>query len=56
MSFTIDEVNAERQFLLARLLNPPTMEVLNRIPSPERAVSGDLGCGQGNDAAAGWCA
>jgi len=56
MSFTIDEVNAERQFLLARLLNPPTMEVLNRIPSPERAVSGSGLRARQHDAAAGWCA
>jgi len=30
MSYTIDERNAERQQLLAAVLNPPTREVLAR--------------------------
>ncbi len=48
MSYTIDERNAERQQLLATILNPPTREVLARLPHIPRARCLDLGCGQGN--------
>lgn len=48
MSYTIDERNAERQQLLATILNPPTREVLMRLPPLPNARCLDLGCGQGN--------
>jgi SAM-dependent methyltransferase len=48
MSYTIDERNPERQQLLAALLNPPTREVLARLPPRPGAHCLDLGCGQGN--------
>ena len=48
MSYTIDERNPERQQLLAALLNPPTREVLGRLPAMPGARCLDLGCGQGN--------
>jgi ubiquinone/menaquinone biosynthesis C-methylase UbiE len=48
MSYTIDERNPERQQLLAEFLNPPTREVLARLPKIAKARVLDLGCGQGN--------
>lgn len=48
MSYTIDERNAERQQLLAQVLNPPTRDVLARLPRIPGARCLDLGCGQGN--------
>jgi ubiquinone/menaquinone biosynthesis C-methylase UbiE len=48
MSYTIDERNPERQQLLAELLNPPTRDVLARLPAMTNARVLDLGCGQGN--------
>src|SRR5215813_7048117 len=48
MSYTIDERNIERQQVLAQMLNPLTLPVLERI-SPlgiNRVL--DLGCGLGN--------
>jgi ubiquinone/menaquinone biosynthesis C-methylase UbiE len=48
MSYTIDERNPERQQLLAELLNPPTREMLTRLPRIPHARVLDLGCGQGN--------
>jgi ubiquinone/menaquinone biosynthesis C-methylase UbiE len=48
MSYAIDERNPERQQLLAKLLNPPTREVLARLPAMAGARVLDLGCGQGN--------
>jgi ubiquinone/menaquinone biosynthesis C-methylase UbiE len=48
MSYTIDERNPERQQLLAALLNPPTREVLARLPAIQGAHCLDLGSGQGN--------
>jgi 2-polyprenyl-3-methyl-5-hydroxy-6-metoxy-1,4-benzoquinol methylase len=48
MSYTIDERNPERQQLLAEILNPPTREVLARLPAIANAKCLDLGCGQGN--------
>jgi ubiquinone/menaquinone biosynthesis C-methylase UbiE len=48
MSYTIDERNPERQQLLAEILNPPTRQVLARLPAIPNARCLDLGCGQGN--------
>lgn len=48
MSYTIDERNPERQQLLAAILNPPTREVLRRLPRTPGAKVLDIGCGQGN--------
>jgi len=48
MSYTIDERNPERQQLLAAHLDPPTREILARLPSNPQARILDLGCGQGN--------
>lgn len=48
MSYTIDERNAERQQLLAAILEPPTREVLAKLPEVPNAKCLDLGCGQGN--------
>jgi SAM-dependent methyltransferase len=48
MSYTLDERNPERQQLLAELLNPPTREMLARLPRIPDARILDLGCGQGN--------
>ena len=48
MSYTIDERNPERQYLLAQVLNPATREVLARLPRIPAANCLDLGCGQGN--------
>lgn len=48
MTYTIDERNPERQQLLAELLNPPTREVLARLPRIAEAAVLDVGCGQGN--------
>lgn len=48
MAYTIDERNAERQQLLARLLNPLTRQVLDRVPKIPGGRCLDLGCGQGN--------
>jgi ubiquinone/menaquinone biosynthesis C-methylase UbiE len=48
VSYTIDEQNTERQQLLAAILNPPTREVLARLPKIPGAQVLDIGCGQGN--------
>jgi len=49
MSYTIDERNPERQQLLAEVLNPPTREMLSRLPTVRGSARVlDLGCGQGN--------
>jgi len=48
VSYTIDERNPERQQLLAAILNPPTRDVLARLPAMANAECLDLGCGQGN--------
>src|SRR3954463_5452044 len=48
MSYAIDERNPERQQLLALLLDPPTREVLARLPRQTGARVLDLGSGQGN--------
>ncbi len=48
MSYTISEHNPERQQLLAEILNPPTRQVLARLPEIPNARILDLGCGQGN--------
>jgi ubiquinone/menaquinone biosynthesis C-methylase UbiE len=48
MSYTIDERNPERQQLLARVLEPHTLELLARLPRVPGARCLDLGCGQGN--------
>jgi ubiquinone/menaquinone biosynthesis C-methylase UbiE len=48
MSYTIDERNPERQQMLAEILNPPTRDVLARLPRVPNAACLDLGCGQGN--------
>jgi ubiquinone/menaquinone biosynthesis C-methylase UbiE len=48
MSYTIDERNPERQQLLAAVLDPPTREVLARLPALPAARCLDLGSGQGN--------
>jgi ubiquinone/menaquinone biosynthesis C-methylase UbiE len=48
MSYTIDERNPERQQLLARHLDPPTRDVLARLPIGPGLSVVDLGCGQGN--------
>jgi ubiquinone/menaquinone biosynthesis C-methylase UbiE len=48
MSYTIDEQNVERQQLLAMILNPPTREVLARLPKLPASHVLDIGCGQGN--------
>jgi SAM-dependent methyltransferase len=48
MSYTIDERNPERQQLLARILEPLTLQVLDRLPRGAHARCLDLGCGQGN--------
>ena len=48
MSYAIDERNSERQDLLAKMLNPLTRPVLDRIPPDSVAKMLDLGCGQGH--------
>lgn len=48
MAYTIDEQNTERQRLLAAILDPPTREVLARLPKLPAAHVLDIGCGQGN--------
>jgi len=48
MSYAIDERNSERQHLLAKMLNPLTRQVLDRIPLDSIAKILDLGCGQGH--------
>jgi ubiquinone/menaquinone biosynthesis C-methylase UbiE len=48
MSYGIDERNPERQQILAQLLDPPTREVLGRLPRMTGARVLDLGSGQGN--------
>jgi ubiquinone/menaquinone biosynthesis C-methylase UbiE len=48
MSYAIDERNSERQHLLAKMLNPLTRQVLDRIPPDSVAKILDLGCGQGH--------
>jgi len=48
MSYTIDEQNVERQQLLAMILNPPTRDVLARLPKLPASHVLDIGCGQGN--------
>jgi len=48
MDYAIDECNAERQRLLATVLEPPTREVLAKLPKIPNARCLDLGCGQGN--------
>jgi SAM-dependent methyltransferase len=48
MSYAIDERNPERQQLLARILEPSTLQVLDRLPRGTSARCLDLGCGQGN--------
>jgi ubiquinone/menaquinone biosynthesis C-methylase UbiE len=48
MSYAIDERNPERQRLLAAHLDPPTREILARLPPNPQARILDLGCGQGN--------
>jgi SAM-dependent methyltransferase len=48
MSYTISEHNPERQHILAEILNPPTRQVLARLPEIPNARILDLGCGQGN--------
>jgi ubiquinone/menaquinone biosynthesis C-methylase UbiE len=48
MSYTIDEQNAERQQLLATILEPPTRDVLARLPTLPSAHVLDIGCGQGH--------
>jgi ubiquinone/menaquinone biosynthesis C-methylase UbiE len=48
MSYHIDERNPERQQLLAALLDPPTREILARLPRMDGSRVLDLGSGQGN--------
>ena len=48
MSYAIDEQNAERQQLLARMLDPLTREVLDRVPRDSVKTILDLGCGHGH--------
>ena len=47
-SYAIDERNAERQQLLAQMLNPLTREVLDRVPRDSIRKILDLGCGYGH--------
>jgi ubiquinone/menaquinone biosynthesis C-methylase UbiE len=48
MSYAINETNAERQDLLAQMLNPLTSPVLDRIPRDSINTILDLGCGHGH--------
>jgi len=48
MAYAIDEKNAERQDLLAQMLNPLTSPVLDRIPRDSINTILDLGCGHGH--------
>jgi ubiquinone/menaquinone biosynthesis C-methylase UbiE len=48
MAYAIDEKNAERQDLLAQMLNPLTSPVLDRIPRDSINQILDLGCGHGH--------
>lgn len=48
MTYTIDERNSERQQLLAEILNPLTIPVLDQVPREGIRKVLDLGCGQGN--------
>ena len=48
MGYAIDERNSERQHLLAKMLNPLTRQVLDRIPLDSVAKMLDLGCGRGH--------
>ena len=48
MSYTINEENAERQQLLAEILNPVALEILKKIGPIPGGRCLDLGCGQGN--------
>jgi SAM-dependent methyltransferase len=47
-TYAINEVNDERQRLLAEALNPLTIPILERIPSASIHRILDIGCGQGN--------
>ena len=48
MPYTIDELDFERQQVLAECLNPLTIPVLQRVPCTGIRKVLDLGCGQGN--------
>ena len=48
MSYLIDEKNLERQFLLADILEPWTMNMLETIQFEKGAKILDVGCGLGN--------
>jgi len=48
MGYAIDERNCERQHLLAKMLNPLTRQVLDRIPRDSVTQILDLGCGHGH--------
>ena len=48
MKYAIDESNAQRQQLLAEMLNPLTRPVLERIPRDSIVKILDLGCGRGH--------
>jgi len=54
MEYTLDEKNSERQYLLAKVLNPLTRPVLERAGVPAGARCLDLGCGQGNTTRLLW--
>ncbi|MBI2685017.1 MAG: methyltransferase domain-containing protein [Acidobacteria bacterium] len=54
MAYTLDEKNTERQFLLARILNPLTRPVLERANVRPGGRCLDLGCGQGNTTRMLW--
>lgn len=46
--YTLAETNLERQHLLARFLDPMTLNSLNNIALPENAMILDVGCGLGD--------
>ncbi len=48
MSYTISELNSERQHLLAQLLNPVCEPIVRKSSPPTGARCLDLGCGQGS--------
>jgi len=54
MEYTLDEKNSERQYLLAKILNPLTRPILERAGIPAGGRCLDLGCGQGNTTRMLW--
>ena len=54
MEYTLDEKNSERQYLLAKILNPLTRPILQQAGVPPGGRCLDLGSGQGNTTRLLW--